>query len=447
MKTRTTKTSSLHGTVHIPGDKSISHRVLLLSALAEGEATFTNLGTGADVRSTAACLQQLGVDVVVDGSTARVASKGMANLQSPSADLDCGNSGTSIRLLSGVVAGAQLAATLVGDEGLSKRPMKRVLGPLSSMGAQAQGIDVDGKTTPPLTFTPSPLHGVDHVLPIASAQVKSCCLLAGLFADGATTVVEPHLSRDHTERMLQSMGADLVVEGDGRIRLTPGQTLSPLASGAVPGDPSSAAFFAVAASLVDEADVVLPHVDNNPTRAGYLKVLQRMGANVDVVAQPNAFGDEVCDLRIRAPKTGLQAATIAGADIPALVDEVPILAVLATQADGVTEIRDAHELRVKECDRLAAMAEGLNALGANVEELDDGLRITGPTPLHGGDVVSHGDHRIAISLTIAGLVADGDVVVDGAEWAGISYPAFFDELRALGAHCVDVKDDKDEDAT
>ncbi|MCP4501996.1 MAG: 3-phosphoshikimate 1-carboxyvinyltransferase [Deltaproteobacteria bacterium] len=443
MRVRVKKTKSLEGKLSLPGDKSLSHRALLFSALAEGKSTFSNLGPGADIRSTATCLRGLGVHVVIDeNGNAEVEGVGLHGLQNPSEDLDCGNSGTSIRLLSGVVAGAKVNCRLIGDEGLSKRPMARVLDPLARMNATVKGTQQGEKQTPPLQFIATAIQGFSHKLPIASAQVKSCLLLAGLFAEGATSVLEPHLSRDHTERMLLAQGAPIKIHDDRSISISlPSNPLLPFAETRIPGDPSSAAFFAVAASLVQNASIRLENASNNKTRVGFLRVLERMGATLEIVSQGESLGDEVCDIVLQAPQKGLMATNIGGDEIPSLVDEVPILAVLATQCEGTTIISGAKELRVKECDRISAMVQGLQKMGADVEEQEDGMIIHGPTPLKGGVLNSLGDHRIAMSFAVAGLVAETPVIVEEAQWACISYPAFFEELKALGADCEVIDDD------
>jgi 3-phosphoshikimate 1-carboxyvinyltransferase len=429
MKVTVPPRRKVHGALDAPGDKSLSHRALLFAALAEGRSTLFHLGPGADVASTAAALQALGVDVVFevndDGPRAVVHGRGPDGLRDPDAPIDCGNSGTSMRLLAGLLAGRRLNATLVGDEALSGRPMRRVLEPLRSMGADAQGRREGGKELAPLVFKAgAPLVGRHHDLPIASAQVKSCLLLAGLFARGDTSVTEPGRSRDHTERMLTALGAPLSQEGEV-IGVTPlAGALVPLGDRRIPGDPSSAAFFVAAALLAQEGELTLRGVNLNPTRIGFVDVLRRMGATIEVIDHPPWLGEPLGDLVIRGGQR-LSGTDITAADVPALVDEVPVLAAVATQAEGRTTLRGAGELRVKESDRLATCAAGLRALGAQIEELDDGLIIEGPTPLHGGQVDSHQDHRIAMSLAVASMVASDDIVIGGAEWVDTSFPGFF----------------------
>ncbi|WP_373047050.1 3-phosphoshikimate 1-carboxyvinyltransferase [Vulgatibacter sp.] len=411
--------AGMEGEATVPGDKSISHRALIFAALAQGRCRIEGLSTGADVRSTASCLRQLGVRIDADGTVHGV---GLHGLRAPEAPLDCGNSGTTMRLLAGVLAGSGVGGTLDGDESLRRRPMARVIDPLRAMGAACE--TTDGRA--PLHFAPGrPLHGVDHVLPIASAQVKSALLLAGLWAKGTTSVREPSLSRDHTERMLAAFGASITKTTIHRT-----DSLRAPATLHVPGDPSSAAFLLGAALLVPGGSVTVRHVDGNPTRTGLLDVLDRMGARITRTPRGEAAGDPVIDCTARHGGT-LHATVVEPHEIPALVDEVPLLAALATQAHGTTEIRGAGELRVKESDRLAAIAAGLTALGADIEEQEDGLRIHGPTPLRGATVDSHGDHRIAMSLAVAGLIASGETTIRGAEWVDISFPGFFSLLGGL----------------
>lgn len=426
-------TKALQGKVLAPGDKSLSHRALLFAALAEGTTHVDNLGPGADVRSTASCLRQLGVSVDQQGTAATVEGRGLHGLSSPSDVLDCGNSGTTLRLLAGVVAGAGLAATLDGDAALRRRPMRRILDPLRAMGARAHGQPAGEQELPPLVFEPAALTGVRHDLAISSAQVKSCLLLAGLYAEGPTTVHEPVRSRDHSERLFRSLGVDLVEHPDGALELRPPSSSWPaLGDVLVPGDPSSAAFFQAAAALVSGSDVAVASVCLNPTRTGFLRALQRMGARVEIGPERSVMGEPVADVRVRGGAP-LRAIHVEEGDVPALVDEIPVLAVLATQAEGETVITGAGELRVKECDRLAAMARGLTGLGADVEELADGLRIRGPVALRGGHVASEHDHRIAMSFAVAALVASGPVIIADAEWVDISWPGFFDHLAALAS--------------
>lgn len=391
--------------VRVPGDKSISHRAVLFGALAPRGGPVTHLADGADVRSSASVIASLGkVDV-----------------------LDCGNSGTTMRLVMGIMAGMGLEGTLIGDASLSGRPMGRIAEPLERMGARIELSE--GRPPVRVCRAPGRLRGIEYVSPVASAQVKSAILLAGLFCDSETTVIEPARSRDHTERMLAAMGADLEVDGL-RVTIRPGPALSPLDAFAVPGDLSSAAFLLAAGSLIDGGGIVLEGVGVNPTRTGVLDALAAMGADLEVVNRRESM-EPTADLVVR--KAALSPLDLSGEGVVRAIDEVPILAVLATQAHGRSVIRDAAELRVKECDRLAVTAGFLNDMGARVTELDDGLVIEGPTPLRGASVDPHYDHRIAMAAAVAGLVADGDVRLEDESCIAVSYPGFFEDLETVAA--------------
>jgi len=418
----------LAGELRVPGDKSLAHRALLFGALADGAMRVRGLPAGGDVGSTRRCLEALGATFVpeADGSLRVLPPEPWRR----DVRLDCGNSGTTTRLLAGVLAGLGVPAVLDGDESLRRRPMRRVTEPLGRLGAQvATG---PGGLLPLRVETPgTPLRGQRLELAVASAQVKSALLLAGLHAVGETTVVEPAPSRDHTERLLAAMGAALRRDGlavtiAGRERNAPLRGLDL----ELPGDLSTAAFFLVAGSLVPDADLTLRAVGTNPTRTGILDVLAAMGARVTVTGEREVGGEPVADLRVvTAP---LCATTIAGPLVPRLIDELPVLAVLATQAWGETVVRDAAELRHKESDRIAVTVAQLRRLGADITELEDGFRVRGPTPLAGGEVQADGDHRLAMALAVAGLVARGETVVTGAEAAAVSHPAFWDDLVRLG---------------
>lgn len=431
----------LHGGTQPPGDKSISHRALIFSALAHGTCKVENLSPGEDVRSTAACLRQLGVRIDAEGSNATVFGAGLEGLRSPTGVLDCGNSGTTMRLLSGVLAGANTGGVLDGDESLRSRPMKRVLAPLRQMGAACEGTrDAKGEEKAPLHFKPgADLKGVRHDLTVASAQVKTCLLLAGLFAQGETTVREPEVSRDHTERMLRAFGAPLTFWPDRAISIRrPEKPLQSPESLVVPGDPSSAAFLLAAALVVPGGEVTLAGVDVNPTRIGFLRVLQRMGARIELTPETDRGGDPVATLKAHGD-VALTGTEITSGEVPSLLDEVPILAVVASQAKGRTTIRGAGELRVKESDRLAKVAAGLAAMGVPVQELPDGLIIDGPVALKGARIDAARDHRIAMSFSIAGLCAEGETEIVGAEWADISYPGFYSLLAGLTGGAVSTR--------
>lgn len=422
---------SLRGTVKVPGDKSISHRSLLFGAIAEGTTRIEGLLPAEDPLSTAACLRAMGVMVspIAAGQVVTVEGVGLDGLREPADVLDCGNSGTTMRLMLGLLAGREgRHFVLSGDASLRSRPMRRVGAPLAQMGARIQGRD-NGNLAP-LAVQGLPLHGSVIGTPVASAQVKSALLLAALTASGPTTVVEPAPTRDHSERMLRAFGADLEVGGDlGRfITVRPGPALVGQTV-VVPGDISSAAFWLVAAAITPGADVTVENVGLNPSRTGLLDVLAAMGARISVLNSRDVAGEPVGDLRVQHGP--LRAFRIEEAMVPRLVDEIPVLAVAACCAEGVSRISGAAELRVKETDRLAVMARQLTAMGARLEEHPDGLSIEGPTPLHGTAVDSETDHRVAMSLAVASLVARGDTRLGRPEAAAVSYPGFWDDLARL----------------
>jgi len=431
VRVRVRRAARLAAEVVAPGDKSISHRALLFGALGNRPMQVRNLAPGVDVRSTAACLRALGTEVV-ESNPWTVRGAGPRGFRSPRSVLDCGNSGTSMRLLVGLLAGAGVEATLDGDASLRGRPMGRVLVPLRAMGAELQGTGA-GEERAPLSVRPVPsLRASTHRLPIASAQVKSALILAGLTASGETRIREPEPSRDHSERMLRAWGAPLRTEAGEVLVSRLERPLELPASLDVPGDPSSAAFWLGAGLLVPGAVVAIRGVDVNPTRTGFLRVLERMGAVIEPEPEAERAGDPVATLRVRGGSS-LQGTEIAPAEVPSLLDEVPLLAVVASQARGETRLTGARELRVKESDRLRQLVLGLRAMGAEVEELDDGFVIHGPVHLRGGTIDAASDHRIAMAFAIAGLVADGETEIAGAEWADISYPGFFAELgRSTG---------------
>jgi 3-phosphoshikimate 1-carboxyvinyltransferase len=407
----------------VPGDKSISHRALLLGALAAGETRITGLLEAEDVHATWKAVERLGARVRREGAAVVVAPP--ERLGEPDDVVDCGNSGTSLRLLTGVLAGGPGLAVLTGDASLRRRPMGRVIAPLRAMGADLSARD--GDRLPPVVVRGRALRGAHHVLPVASAQVKSALLLAGLAADGETRVTEPEGSRDHTERMLRGMGVP--VRLDGRtVTISPGRPEGGAVD--VPGDISSAAFFLCAAAGVAGSAVTVRNLGVNPTRTGLLEVLAAMGAEIEVTGTREVAGEPRADVTVRAgPLRGVE---IRGALVPRLVDELPVLMVLATQARGRTVIRDARELRVKESDRLAAMGEALAAAGARLELFEDGCAIEGPTPLRGVAVRTRLDHRIAMSMAVAQLFTDGEeVVLDDASPVATSFPSFFELLDSL----------------
>ena len=424
---------SLAGRVRVPGDKSISHRALLFGAIAEGETRIEGLLPAEDPLSTAACLRAMGVDVseIRSGEPVRVQGVGLDGFREPDNVLDCGNSGTTMRLMLGLLAGrADRHFVLTGDSSLRRRPMRRVGGPLAEMGASIHGRG--GGNLAPLAIAGQSLHGATIRTPVASAQVKSAILLAALTASGPTTVIEPVLSRDHSERMLRAFGANLVVGGPRRTEVTviPGPSLRGQAV-VVPGDISSAAFWLVAGAITPGAELTIENVGLNPSRTGILEVLKQMGAAIEVLHPRDVAGEPVGDLRVvHGP---LRAFSIGGELVPRLVDEIPVLAVAACCAEGVSRIAGAEELRVKETDRLAVMARHLCAMGARLEEHPDGLTIQGITPLHGAEVDSETDHRVAMSLAVASLVAAGDTRLHDSAAAAVSYPGFWDDLARLRA--------------
>ena len=419
--------SQISGQVSIPGDKSLSHRALMLGATASGRTTVRNLAPGADVVSTAGCLEAYGVRIEREGDMASVHSRGIESWTAPGSVLDCGNSGTTMRVLAGLAARCDFESVLDGDASLRRRPMERVAQPLRVFGAEVNTADGGG---PPLVVRGGVLRAANIDTGVASAQVKSSAMLAALGADGPSTVTEPLPTRDHTERMLRALGVEveeLTVNGRRSIRIEPA-TIPPFDL-AVPGDPSSAAFVVAAAVLAGA--VHLDNVDLNPSRIGFLDVLRRMDARIAWEALEDRMDEPVGV--IDAEASSLRAVTIDEEIVPSLHDELPLIAVLATQADGETVVRGARELRVKETDRITALVDGLRRLGAEVDELDDGFVVRGPCVLSGTTVDSYGDHRIAMSLAVAGLVAKGDTRVDGFDCAEISWPGFDGVLGSLGA--------------
>ncbi|WP_186696511.1 3-phosphoshikimate 1-carboxyvinyltransferase [Cyanobium sp. NS01] len=423
----------LRGSVRVPGDKSISHRALLFGAIAGGETRIEGLLPAEDPLSTAACLRAMGVEVspIAAGQLVRVQGVGLDGLQEPGEVLECGNSGTTMRLMLGLLAGRQgRHFVLNGDGSLRGRPMRRVGDPLTAMGASIHGRS--GGNFAPLAVLGRPLQGSTLHTPVASAQVKSAILLAALTARGDTTVIEPAQSRDHSERMLRAFGADLEVGGEARTCVTvrPGASLTGQHV-VVPGDISSAAFWLVAAAVIPGAELTVENVGLNPSRTGILDVLEQMGARLEVLQRRTVAGEPVGDLRVSHGP--LQAFDIGGDLVPRLVDEIPVLAVAACCAEGISRIRDAAELRVKETDRLAVMTRQLGVMGARIEAFDDGLAITGGVPLHGAELDSETDHRVAMSLAVASRLASGDSLLHRPEAAAVSYPGFWDDLQRLSA--------------
>lgn len=417
---------SIKGEINVPGDKSISHRALLLGALAEGQTQISGFLPGEDCLNTAKCLQQMGVEIEFKNPTQVIMQGvGLKGLKEPSQVLDAGNSGTTARLLLGILAGQKFFSTLTGDSSLRSRPMGRVVKPLTKMGAEIWGRN-DANLLP-LALKGGKLRGISYKTPVASAQLKSAILLAGLFADGPTTVVEPEKSRDHTERMLTYFGADVRVD-QLKVTLTPGQKLYG-GNIAVPGDISSAAFFMVAASILPNSQLVIKNVGVNPTRTGIITALKQMNAQIQITNERTVAGEPVADVVVKS--STLKGTVIKGELIPKLIDEIPILAVAALYAQGETYILDAQELRVKESDRLKALALELKKIGGQVQELPDGLHIKGDHSVSGGQCFSHYDHRIAMALAIAGLKSQNGVNISEFSCVSISYPNFMDDLKAV----------------
>ncbi len=415
------------GTCRVPGDKSISHRAVMLAALADGESRFEGFLAGADTLATAAAFRAMGV--AIDGphdGVLTVRGVGLHGLTPPAGPLDMGNAGTGMRLLAGLMAGQRFGVTLIGDESLSRRPMRRVIAPLRQMGADIGAAEGD---TPPLTLRPvQALHGIDYALPMASAQVKSCLLLAGLYARGRTCVTEPAPTRDHTERMLSAFGRRVSRDG-ARVCVDGGAAPLKAASFAIPGDISSAAFPLVAALIADGGEALIENVGINPTRTGILDILRAMGADIELLNRREAGAEPVADLRVRA--SALRGIVVPPPLVPLAIDEFPAIAVAAACAKGETLITGAEELRVKESDRIAAIANGLAALGIAVDALPDGLRIQGGQ-FRGGVVESHGDHRIAMAFSLAALRADGPVQIHDCVNVATSFPGYVELMRGLG---------------
>jgi 3-phosphoshikimate 1-carboxyvinyltransferase len=422
----------LQGKIQLPGDKSISHRAAMISALAPGETRVENFASSADCASTLSCLQQLGVEIRREGATVRIKGAGKNGFRKSDAALDCGNSGTTVRLLAGILAGQNFETVLTGDESLSSRPMRRVIEPLTAMGAR---IESNENRLPLKIAGANPLHAISYEPPVASAQVKSCVLLAGLNADGKTSVVERTPTRDHTERMLRWFGAE-VEENEtdgGKIISVSGDALLTARDFVVPSDVSSAAFFLVAAACLKDSEILLPNVGFNRTRRAVVEVLQNFGASVEILNETENCNEPVADLLVRGgenlqPKTAENV--LRGEIIANLIDEIPVLAVFGTQIEGGLEVRDAGELRVKESDRIAAVVENLRRMNARIEEFADGFRVE-KSALNGARIDSFGDHRIAMAFAVAALFARGETEISGAESAAVSFPEFFETLESV----------------
>ncbi len=417
--------NGLNGTIFIPGDKSISHRAVMFGAIAEGVTKITNFLQGEDCLNTIACFQKLGITIEQNGTDVTVYGKGLQGLTEPTEVLDVGNSGTTIRLMLGILANVPFHCTIIGDASIGKRPMKRVVEPLRQMGAKIDGRE-DGQYTP-LSIRGGNIKGIHYSSPVASAQVKSAVLLAGLQGESVTTVTEPLQSRDHTERMLRAFGCGVTVDGL-TASLQGGQKLSST-NIEVPGDISSAAFFLAAGAIVSNSKIVLKNVGLNPTRTGILDVLSQMGANLSIDNIRNEEFEPCGDITVEASQ--LRGIEIGGALIPRLIDEIPIIALLATQAEGITVIKDAEELKVKETNRIDTVVNELKKLGANIEATEDGMIVRGKVQLHGNVVNSYGDHRIGMMLGIAACIADGEVIIENSDAVAVSYPNFFQQLHML----------------
>lgn len=416
--------TGLNGKIKIPGDKSISHRAVMFGSLAKGDTEITGFLRGDDCMSTISCFKKLGIDIEVTDDKVIVHGKGINGLTAPSETLDVGNSGTTIRLISGILAAQNFNSTLNGDASIQKRPMNRVIKPLSQMGAE---IESTNNGYAPLTIHGKKLKAMEYTMPVASAQVKSSILLASLFAEGTTTIIEPVASRDHTEIMLNYFGANIKNE-NGVITSTPveelyGKNLE------VPGDISSAAFFMVAGLVVPNSHIIIENVGINPTRTGIIDALKAMGGYVEIINERKSGGELVGDIEVKT--SNLKATTLEGSIIPRMIDEIPVFAVAALCAEGTTVVKDATELKVKESNRIATMSQELGKMGVVIEETDDGMIIKGNQKLKGATVYSHLDHRVAMSCAIASLIADGETTITDADCVGISFPNFYELLNNL----------------
>ncbi|MGI6006138.1 MAG: 3-phosphoshikimate 1-carboxyvinyltransferase [Ruminococcus sp.] len=419
------RSKALKGEITVPGDKSISHRGIMLGAISQGITEITNFLQGADCLSTISCFQKMGILIENDGSAVRIHGKGLRGLTEPSTVLDVGNSGTTTRLISGILCGQDFSCELTGDASIQKRPMERIITPLTQMGGNIRSLKGNGCA--PLAVTGGTLHGIRYRSPVASAQVKSCILLAGLYADSPTSVTEPYLSRNHTELMLRFFGAEVSSQGTTAcVHPEPqmkGQHID------VPGDISSAAYFIAAALMIPGSEILLRNVGINPTRDGILRVCRQMGGDITLLNQRIQGGEPTADLLVKS--SDLHGITIEGEIIPTLIDEIPIIAILAANARGTTVIKDAQELKVKESNRIDAMVTEMSKMGAVIEGTDDGMIITGGTPLCGASIDSRLDHRIAMSFTVAGMTADGITRIEQDNCVSISYPDFYRDLGSL----------------
>ena len=419
------KVTSLKGEVTIPGDKSISHRAVMFGSLAEGTTEVTNFLQGADCLSTISCFRKLGIQIENTADRILIHGKGLHGLSESSETLDTGNSGTTTRLISGILAGQSFTTFLNGDASIQTRPMKRIMTPLSMMGADITSLN--GNNCAPLRICGGHLHGITYQSPVASAQVKSCVLLAGLYADAPTSVTEPVLSRNHTELMLAGFGAKVTSSGT-TATIEPEPDLKGMKI-EVPGDISSAAYFIAAGLIIPNSEILVKNVGINPTRDGILRVAIEMGGGITILNEKISGGEPTCDLLVRS--SSLKGVTVGGEIIPTLIDEIPMIAVMACFAEGTTIIKDAQELKVKESNRIDTVVTNLKAMGAHIEATDDGMIIEGGYPLHGAVIDSHRDHRIAMSFAVGALGADGETTIEGADCVKISYPEFYETLESL----------------
>lgn len=415
----------LRGEITVPGDKSISHRSVMLGSIAKGDTRISGFLTGEDCLSTIDCFKKLGIDIEVNGTDVTVHGKGLKGLSAPAETLDVGNSGTTLRLMSGILSAQPFTTRLTGDSSIQKRPMGRVASPLGLMGAKI--TSENEKMTAPLTIEGQRLHGIDYTLPVASAQVKSALILAGLYADGETRITEPEATRDHTEIMLNYLGADIRKEGD-TIIVRPAAELTGRDI-TVPGDISSAAYFIAAALISKDSEVLIKNVGVNPTRTGIITAFKAMGGNIELTNERTVCGEPVADILVRSSR--LHGVVIKGAIIPKLIDEIPVIAAAACYASGETVIADAAELRVKESDRIKTMAAELGRMGATVIQTDDGMIILGGIPLHGAVCESYNDHRVAMSVAVAALGAKGETQIKDCGCVDISFPGYFGALMSL----------------
>ena len=419
------KINYLKGKISVPGDKSISHRSVMFGSIARGKTDITGFLQGADCLSTISCFRAMGVPIENDGDRVTVMGQGLYGLKAPDKILDVGNSGTTTRLISGILAGQSFSSVLTGDASICKRPMGRIIKPLTEMGACILSHEDSGCA--PLTIKPGHLKGINYASPVASAQVKSCILLAGLYAEGKTSVTEPALSRNHTELMLRAFGADVISDGLTASITAPGELYGQEIK--VPGDISSAAYFIAAGLIVPGSEIIIENVGINPTRDGIIKVARAMGGSITLLNERTAGGEPVADLLVKS--SALHGTTIEGDIIPTLIDEIPVIAVMAAYAEGTTIIRNAAELKVKESDRIMTMTENLKNLGGRVTPTEDGMIIEGTGKLNGGRVESYLDHRIAMSFAVASLAAQGPVDINNAECVNISYPGFYSDLKSI----------------